>query len=321
MKLVYIIAQGHSGSTMADCILGTHPDFISSGELRYLNWQVHRTKEGTSSVKGQDICTCENDFRKCPFWSKVFSSIKQKTGKDLVTDPTSFDTAYFNQFAYQDWDGFTRSFYDRIRAYITRECIEQGWSYRLLPWSVEIDRWLHNNWIIYETMSEVGERSVVVDSSKHLMIALLLQQYKPKDVTILFLHRSVEALAASAKRWAAKKGKEADLRAVVQGKQQFEKRVAKYKRKIKELQYIDITYEEMVYEPAFFLDSLVHALGVDSKYQKQQNESFFIDPSKQHLVAGNPMRYRGRQQIRYDERWKEELSEEELSFINNAKTT
>ena len=45
MKLVYIIAQGHTGSTLMDCILGTHPEFISNGELMYLNWQLERTKD------------------------------------------------------------------------------------------------------------------------------------------------------------------------------------------------------------------------------------------------------------------------------------
>lgn len=96
MKVVYIIAQGHSGSTLADCILGTHPDFISSGELRYLNWQLYRTMNKRASVKGQNICTCNKDFRECSFWSQVFQEIQNKTGCDIVSDPTSFDTAYFN---------------------------------------------------------------------------------------------------------------------------------------------------------------------------------------------------------------------------------
>lgn len=55
MKLIYIIAQGHSGSTLTDCILGTHPDVVSSGELRYINWQLERTKGvhiGENSVIG-----------------------------------------------------------------------------------------------------------------------------------------------------------------------------------------------------------------------------------------------------------------------------
>lgn len=167
-------------------------------------------------------------------------------------------------------------------------------------------------------MSEVKDNSIVVDSSKHLMIALLLQQYKPNNVTLLFLHRSVEALAASAKRWAAKKGKTADLETVVKGKQQFEKRIAKYKRKVKNLQFIDTDYETMVREPASFLDRVVLSVGTNTKYKKQTNKFFFIDPSQQHLVAGNPMRYLGKQQVLYDNRWKEELSEAEQQYLQEV---
>lgn len=320
MKLVYVIAMGHSGSTLADCILGTHPDFISSGELRYLNWQLYRTMDKKATVKGQDICTCEQDFRDCPFWSEVFIQLKRKTGNDIIADPTSFDTAYFNQFAYQDRNGFARSYTDKVKGYITREWIEQGWTYKVLPWSKYIDRWLSNNWILYETMAEVGEKPVVIDSSKHLMIALLLQQYEPDNVTLLFLHRSVEALAASAKRWAAKKGKTANLEKVVEAKRLFEKRIAKYKQKVKNLNYIDAYYETMVSEPANFLESVVHTVGINTDYKRQTNESFFIEPSQQHLVAGNPMRYRGKQQVRYDERWKNELSAKELQNIQQLAT-
>ena len=113
MKLVYILAQGHSGSTLTVCILGTHPDFISSGELRYLNWQLEKTKDIDASVTAQNICTCERDFRECDFWSEVFERIKKKTGADIFKDPTSFDMAYFGEFAYQNRDGFRRTFTEK----------------------------------------------------------------------------------------------------------------------------------------------------------------------------------------------------------------
>src|SRR5690606_20935054 len=102
MKLIYVIAQAHTGSTLIDCILGTHPDFVSSGELRYINWQLYRTRDKTSSVEAQNICTCERAFRDCNFWSNVFTLIKEESGSDMVIDPLSFDTAYFKQFSFQN---------------------------------------------------------------------------------------------------------------------------------------------------------------------------------------------------------------------------
>lgn len=316
MKLIYVIAQAHTGSTLMDCILGTHPDFISSGELRYLNWQLYRTQSETPSVKAQNICTCERSFRDCNYWSKVFELIKEKSGVDIVAKPSSFDTAYFKQFAYQNYEGVIPTLGDKVKAYVFRRWVEIGFSYKkLLILEPKIETWLANNWLLYESMAKVTNKSIVVDSSKHLLIALLLQQYRPKDVHILFIHRTVEGLVASAKRWASKRGQKYEIKKVLQSKKTYENRVTKYKSHIAELQYIDVNYEDFVSQPASFLHHVVRSVGASEEYSKQENDSFYIDPSLLHLVAGNPMRYKGKQLVRNDIRWKTELTAEEIKLI------
>src|SRR5690606_11342780 len=171
MKLIYIIAQGHTGSTLMDCILGTHPDFISSGEMRYLNWQLLRTENKVASVQSQDICSCQKDFRQCDYWSKVFKRLKIKSGKDIVANPQSFDIAYFNQFSFQNRDGLMPSFTDKTKGYLVREWLELGKPLKYIAWiEPKIGKWLENNWLLYETMSEIANKPFVVDSSKHLAI-------------------------------------------------------------------------------------------------------------------------------------------------------
>ncbi len=320
MKLIYILAQGHSGSTLTDCILGTHPDVVSSGEMRYLNWQLERTKNIVASVSAQNICSCGKDFRECVFWSEVFKRITKKTGKDIVADPTSFDTAYFGQFAYQNRGGFDRSFVEKVKGYIFREWVEKGWPIEWIGWiEPKLRKWIENNWMLYETMSEVADKQVVVDSSKHLLIALLLQQFQPKDVWIVFLHRDVKGLAASYKKWAGRKGRPYVVKETMESTKTFENRVRKYKRTIPDLQYIDAQYEEIVRHPAEFLEQVVQKVGISTAYEKQQNDDFYINPSAHHMVAGNPMRYRGKQLVRYDESWKERLTEDELQVIREGK--
>lgn len=318
MKLVYIIAQGHTGSTLMDCILGTHPDFISSGELRYLNWQLHRTQNVTPSVSAQNICTCTLDFRECSYWSKVFNLIRNKSGADIVAEPTSFNTAYFNQFSYQNRGGFEPIFSDKVKAYLFREWIELGLSYKKLLWmEPNVEKWLNNNWLLYESMAKVANKSIVVDSSKHLLIGLLLQQFRPKDVHLIFIHRSLEGLAASAKRRNNNQEIPLNLNAILQSKKKYQDRIRKYKAHIKQLQHLDISYEGFVTQPTTFLSKVVEHVGASKDYPRQDNDNFYIDPSKMHLVAGNPMRYKGRQLVRYDERWKSELTEEEIKLIKN----
>jgi len=316
MKLLYILSMGHSGSTLMDSILGTHPQIQSSGELRYLNWQLWRTMHKKPSVADGDICSCEQDFRECAYWSKVFQLIQDKTGANIVTDPLSFDTAYFGQFAYANRGGFQPSYWQRLQATFFRRYLERGWPVSNIKWlAPQLDSWLTNNWLLYESMAEASNSKVVVDSSKHLLIALLLQQYRPESVTFLFIHRSIEGLVSSAKRWSNKRNVAFDIKKVVKAKQLYEQRVAKYKQNIPNLHYIDTDYEQFVATPATFLRSLSETLGLGTGGLVGNDKEFFIDPSQQHIVAGNPMRYRGKQQVIYDDRWKEELSKAELKDI------
>lgn len=299
-----------------DSILGSHPQIQSSGELRYLNWQLWRTINKKPSVADGDICSCEHDFRECPYWGKVFEVIHHKTGSDIAHDPHSFDTAYFGQFSYANRGGFQPSYYQRLQATFFRRYLEQGWPLANIKWlEPQLNIWLANNWLLYETMAEASNSKVVVDSSKHLLIALLLQQYHPNSVTFLFIHRSIEGLVSSAKRWSKKRNTTFNLEKVVKEKQTFERRVVKYKKNISNLHYLDIDYEQFVAAPASFLKDLSNALELSTKGLTKSDSAFFIDPSQQHIVAGNPMRYRGRQQVEYDERWKMELSEREYQYI------
>lgn len=311
MKLVYVISMGHSGSTLLDCILGTHPDFVSSGEMTYLQWQLERTKGIKPSVKAQDICTCENDFRDCPFWSQVFSKLKEKTGIDIVENPTAFDTAFFGKFAFKDRQGFKRSLSDKVKGYLVRNWIERGWGLDKIMWlEPRMKEWIKNSWLLYETMAEVADKPIVVDSSKDLVIALLLQQSRPEDVTLLFLHRDILGLAASSKKYGRSPFDP------VEAKKTFEKRVKKYKANLKKLNYFDINYETLVSKPHSFLSDFVARMGAHKEADTQTDEEFYIDPGKLHIVAGNPMRYRGRKKVNYDDTWKSALSEEEISEIN-----
>jgi hypothetical protein len=317
MKLVYIIAQGHSGSTLLDCILGTHPDFLSSGELCYLNWQIARTMNKISSVEDQDICSCGKDFRDCLFWSEVFASLKDKTGHDIISNPRSFDTAFFNQFSFNNMGGFKQGKLNKYFGKISKELLILGY----YPYCFvnlfypKLKRQIKNKWTLYETMAEVGSKNYVIDSSKRFLEALLLYNYKPNNVILVFLHRSIAGLAASSKRLAEKKGKIFNIQTVKKGKSKFEKRILLIKKNLPGNSFIDIDYEDYVKRPASFLNYFSEVINASSDFPQQQDDDLYIDPSELHLVAGNPMRYKGKQKITIDLRFQKELSKEELMML------
>lgn len=60
------MAAGHTGSTLLDLILGSHPLAFSLGELQIVTKQVHNTAEGFPHICG--VCAQE-----CEFWNRKVS--------------------------------------------------------------------------------------------------------------------------------------------------------------------------------------------------------------------------------------------------------
>lgn len=312
LKVVYVLAQGHSGSTLADAILGTHQSFVSSGELRYLGWQIYRTINVEPTVERQDICSCGRDWRNCAFWVSVDKDLKESRGQSIVEDPLGFDMQYFGSFSYMDQAPGQRRFWQRAAAYLSRLWLERGGSLELLLLLFpRLQRQLVNNWALYASMAKVARKQVIVDSSKNLLIALLLQRYRPDDVCLVFLRRNPLGVASSTKKIAQLTGAPFCIDDCVRAHRLFSNRVAKYKRLIRPLKYVDISYEEMVVSPGKFVSEVAAALDLPSA--TSTDGDFWIDPSMHHMVAGNPMRYRGRQPVKLDDSWRSALTPEETA--------
>jgi hypothetical protein len=303
---------------LADCILGTHPLFTSSGELRYLGWQLYRTKDKKGTVEREEVCSCTQDFRDCEYWSKVFNNLKENHGIDMVADPFSLDNAFFGSFSYQNQIE-KLSFVDKVKGYVIRLLLERNlfsnWVETIEP---KVKKWSENNWKLYSAMAEAGGTEVVVDSSKDWRIALLLHKYFKKSVTIVVLSRSVEGFVAANRRWASKNQYTYSLTSALQEYKDHHDRMALMEKSNPDLQVVRIRYEDMVANPVAFLKHMESSLGLQPQPLKEQ-VPFAFNPAKSHIVAGNPMRYKGEQQVVVDERWRNELSEEEFKAIGAFK--
>lgn len=81
-KVIYIAGRGHSGSTLLDMVIGSHPNVESVGEV---------TKKSLNLLFGHDTslpCTCGRNFSDCAYWSKIlklWSSRGISTPEDLLT--------------------------------------------------------------------------------------------------------------------------------------------------------------------------------------------------------------------------------------------
>lgn len=72
IKLIYIAAASHSGSTLLDLLISSHSKVVSVGE-------VHQFERNTNQP-----CTCGAQAPlSCPFWSEVNAQLVESTGKSI----------------------------------------------------------------------------------------------------------------------------------------------------------------------------------------------------------------------------------------------
>ncbi len=150
--------------------------------------------------------------------------------------------------------------------------------------------------------------SHIVDSSKDIIRAKLLLDSRPEDVLIILLIRDIEGVAASA----AKRGKSPLVEA-----ERWIKLYSQYSRILKKsnnIKFKIVKYEEMAAKPERVRSGVAKFLQLPCPTGPLR-----IDTKKSHLVAGNPMRYKGKISIQYDDSWKKVLSEQEKEQIYTMK--
>ncbi len=79
LKVIYIAGSGHSGSTLMDLILGSSPNALGLGELKFLDNFFKKEKRGVRMSRFKDDTgeELENSF----FWKSVVEKIKSENIK------------------------------------------------------------------------------------------------------------------------------------------------------------------------------------------------------------------------------------------------
>jgi hypothetical protein len=74
-RVIFIASLGHSGSTLLDLILGSHPEIIGLGEVG----RSVAPKNEASDNQSQ-ICSCGQAATECKFWGDVLTKLAHQTG-------------------------------------------------------------------------------------------------------------------------------------------------------------------------------------------------------------------------------------------------
>lgn len=286
-QLVYIASPGHSGSTLLDLIIGSLPGVFSTGECVFFPWQVYR--DGTRCQLGQDICSCGNKFSECEIWYEIIQQLSQKTAINILSHPLAYKTAIFNAPEH----GTPPSISDRyFRAVCLRTLATPMSGLFIKLWQFLAQKEIANNWRLFDTISEQCSVTHVVDSSKDIVRMRLLQSHRPADTRIIVLIRDIHGVAASA----LKRGHDPFKAA--------EAWLLYYKRLFRIIHYIHqpppfiVQYENLAKMPEATRKAIADFLGTSTP-----DGQLKINTRDYHLIAGNPMRYKGEIAIKSDDSW------------------
>lgn len=309
IRLVYILAASHSGSTLLASLLAKHPQICTAGELKL-------TALGNVN---QYRCSCRAFIEHCPFWSAVhddmvssgFSFSIGNAGTDLATSATPYVRHLLRPLHRGPLLEWLR---DRALALSPR-------------WRDQLARFQERNAALVACISRRSQKPVVVDSSKLALRLKYLLHNPALDIRVIRLLRDGRGVALTytdPARFAD--AREPALRGGGTGGDYPNERLSfadgawEWRRSTEEADAVLLTvprdcwtavrYEELCEDPAATLQRLFSFIGVDTVAAISPHGS-----AQQHIV-GNGMRFDTVCEVVLDDRWKGILDAQELKTFD-----
>jgi len=312
-KLAYILAASHSGSTLLGMLLGSHPQCVTIGEMKL------STKAMGDLSRYR--CSCGEFIQECGFWHKVKDGMAARGIEFDLADAGMDYRAANSQYARRLLRPLHQGkLLENIRDLALKIC--PNWRSEL----VEIHR---RNAALASAISEITGAEIVVDSSKIGLRLKYLLRNPELDVKVIRLIRDGRAVAltymdpacfADAKDLAMRAGgmggdRENERLPMAQAAHAWRRCIEEAENILRCLtpsQWINIHYEKLCEDTSNTLRKVFGFLGVDPQKHKRDFRSI-----KQHIV-GNGMRLDTTSEIRLDERWRENLTEQDLRIFDDV---
>ncbi|RLJ16420.1 hypothetical protein DJ030_16860 [bacterium endosymbiont of Escarpia laminata] len=309
IKLVYLLAASHSGSTLTAMLLNSHPDTHTTGELKVTALgDIDRYR-----------CSCQALIKECPFWNKV--------NKRMADKGYQFEIAR----AGTDFRGIGSSYVKRLLRPLFRggmlEFVRDTALMLNPTWRRDYPKVLKRNEDLIHSVAEVSGKRVIVDSSKIGLRLKFIKRIESIDLKVVRVNRDGRAVALTYMDPAGFAdatnpelrggGMGGDRREDMVSMQEAARRWLRSNEEADAIaaslstdQLVQIKYEDLCADPDKVLDEVFTFIGVDPDKRVKNFRSV------EHHVIGNGMRLDDRSEISLDERWKERLTEEDLRIFS-----
>lgn len=253
IKIVYIMGDGRSGSTLLDSVLSNANESISIGECHRFWLRFYEAKS---------ICGCGEPIEVCPLWKQVDNKITEQHA--------AYDAHFFLKQVRQ---------------------IQLYQNYKRIPELLKQEEWQLFKEVLktfYTAITEITGKQVLIDSSKSVAWAYLLQELKFVDLRIVHLERSLTAVANSWKK-EVRLPEYVDTQVMMPIKSNLviAKSWLKIKWMAKRVQkngaYYFLSYESFCNQPDTYIAQLSQFLALELNTAALRSKP-------NHAIGGNPMR-------------------------------
>ncbi len=310
VKLIYVLAASHSGSTLTAMLLGAHPRACTVGELK-LNAIGDAEKY---------LCACQQPILACPFWREVSRGMQSYGEAFEITNPRM-------DFSYRSsWLGALERPLYRGEPFETLRQLALGLSSK---WRSHIESTQKRNVSLVRSVLDVSGADAIVDSSKIGSRLNYLLKNPELDVFVVRVIRDGRAVALTymdPERYAD--ASNPALRGGGQGLSRdseilpMQSAAYEWRRSNEEAQSIlrsvsqdrqaQVRYEDICADPLGELNRLYKAIGLE---ELKALPSF---RSANPHVIGNGMRLDSTEEIVLDERWRGALTSADLACFEET---
>lgn len=293
-KVIYILADNRSGSTLLDQLLGAHSTITSLGEVHHLAAYALQDRRLYDPVHPLD-CSCGRPIWDCSFWTAVTKSLNRDLGR-LRLKP---------RFLHQQRAAGPAA---KLLAMLPRRMINRNpqlYAHRLISRLFAAPELARDSFELFDAVLQVTNTSYLVDSSKSIYRFRALYDKAPERMVAIHLVRDYRATVYSK----MKRGQKLRVAAT-----EWANKISTTRRLTSGIprgQMLRLRYEDLCRDPSKELQRICRFLDVEFEDTMLKRPCDDV-----HHLGGSPSKFdTSRRMIELDESYLEAFSAEQLMML------